>query len=143
MFRQCVHRQCLTDIGRTIPLPHTHTPHTGETTRKSFPSGHASTSFCGFTLLTLFLHTNFGLPNYYWQQQQLNSNNSSSSPTRFLPRVTWHRVISIGSLAPMALATFIAASRVVDNKHWPADVVAGALLGASVSYFVHGLWFVW
>jgi len=39
----------------------------------------------------------------------------------------------------MAVAVFIAASRVVDNKHWPADVVAGALLGSSVANFVHGL----
>jgi len=110
---------------------------TGETTRKSFPSGHSSTSFCGLTLLTLYLHSRFGLPSV--QRRQLTETNSNASG--MLPRVTIYRFISIFSLAPMALAIFIAASRVVDNKHWPADVLAGALLGASVSNFVHGLWF--
>jgi membrane-associated phospholipid phosphatase len=44
-------------------------------------------------------------------------------------------------LLPMGLALFIAASRVVDNKHFPADVVGGSLLGAAISYYVYGLWF--
>ena len=109
---------------------------TGETTRKSFPSGHASTAFCGLTLLTLYLHTRFGLPSLRHHQLE-----EADGDSRSFPRVTVYRFISIFSLAPMALAVFIAASHVVDNKHWPADVVAGALLGAFVSNFVHGLWF--
>ena len=93
-------------------------------------------------LLTLFLHTSFGVPKFYLQQHQQSVDSTSEVPSGHLPRITRHRFISILSLAPLALATFVAASRVVDNKHWPADVTAGALLGASVSYFVHGLWFV-
>ena len=111
----------------------------------SFPSGHSSTSFCGLTLLTLFLHTRFGLPSLERRQQQQITDTTtmttmSSSIGLLLPKVAIYRFISIFSLAPMALAIFIAASRVVDNKHWPADVVGGALLGASVATFVHGLW---
>jgi membrane-associated phospholipid phosphatase len=41
----------------------------------------------------------------------------------------------------MGVAVFVAASRVADNKHHPADVVGGAVLGTSVSLFVHSLWF--
>lgn len=109
----------------------------GEDTRKSFPSGHASTSFCGLTLLTLFLHTRFGLPSLVHRQQRRTDPNGTGS---ILPTTTIYRFISIFSLAPMALAVFIAVSRIVDNKHWPADVVGGAVLGASVANFVHGLW---
>jgi len=52
------------------------------------------------------------------------------------------RFVSIAALlVPMGVATFIAASRIVDNKHHPADVVGGAVLGTAVSVFVNGLWF--
>jgi len=105
----------------------------GETTRKSFPSGHASTSFCGLTLLTLFLHQHFGVPSLSSQ----SNNNSANQPQK---KAFKCRIISVVCLAPMALAVFIAASRVHDNKHFPADVVGGSLLGASVAIYVHGLW---
>ena len=114
-----------------------------ESYRRSFPSGHASTSFCGLTLLTLFIHTRFGVPclkrklgsihNETVGIHQLNSN-MVLVPLRY-------RCISILSLAPMGVAFFIAASRVVDNKHFPADVTAGSILGAAIANFVHGLWF--
>lgn len=41
----------------------------------------------------------------------------------------------------MALALFIAVSRVRDNKHFPADVVGGSLLGGSIAIFANSLWF--
>mmetsp|Transcript_20727 Transcript_20727/g.62007 ORF Transcript_20727/g.62007 Transcript_20727/m.62007 type:complete len:288 (+) Transcript_20727:341-1204(+) len=41
-------------------------------------------------------------------------------------------------LAPFGLAVFIAASRVVDNDHWPADVVTGAVIGGGfATLFYH------
>jgi membrane-associated phospholipid phosphatase len=49
-------------------------------------------------------------------------------------------MVSMLSLVPIGVALFIAVSRLYDNKHFPADVVSGAILGASVSLFVHGLW---
>jgi len=90
--------------------------------RKAFPSGHAAIAFCGLSLLTFFIQHRFGVP-------------SQTTPPRKA------RVYSILSLAPMALATFIAASRVYDNKHFPADVVGGAVLGTALSFFSHSLWF--
>jgi len=91
--------------------------------RKAFPSGHAAIAFCGLSLLTFFIQHRFGVP-------------SQATPPRKA------RVYSILSLAPMALATFIAASRVYDNKHFPADVVGGAVLGTALSVFSHSLWYV-
>lgn len=90
--------------------------------RKSFPSGHASLSFCGLMLLSRFIHARFGVAS---------SKHTSSR----------HRFMSVVSLLPIGLATFIAASRVVDNRHFPADVVAGAVLGGSVARYVHDIWF--
>jgi diacylglycerol diphosphate phosphatase/phosphatidate phosphatase len=52
------------------------------------------------------------------------------------------KLYSVLALVPMAVAGIVAASRVVDNKHHPADVVGGAVLGTSVAWFVHGLWYV-
>lgn len=101
--------------------------------RKSFVSGHASVAFCGMMLLTLYCHERFGLPRAKKVVLQDGTALTSISPYR-------GRVVSIVSLAPLAAATFIAASRVVDNKHFPADVVGGSLLGGSIAIFIHGLW---
>jgi diacylglycerol diphosphate phosphatase / phosphatidate phosphatase len=107
-----------------------------ESYRRSFPSGHASTSFCGLTLLTLFIHTRFGAP--CWQRKQLQM--IATNATRSTLDPLQYRIISIFSLVPMGVACFIAASRVVDNKHFPADVITGTVLGASIANFIHGLW---
>lgn len=104
--------------------------------RRSFPSGHASTAFSGLLLLSLFFHTRWGIRRFRLQEAR-----SSQSHPHFTPKAGRHRLISILSLAPTALALFIAASRVRDNKHFPADVTAGAVLGGSLAMFCHGLYF--
>jgi membrane-associated phospholipid phosphatase len=134
-----------------------------ENYRMSFPSGHASASFCGMTLLTLYLHTHFGVATkriYYHQVAVVpatdaavsaidnQDNGISSVPcnthrlvAQFQQPLGYTRLISILALLPMGLAIFIAASRVHDNKHFPADVVGGSVLGTSVAVYVYGLWF--
>jgi undecaprenyl-diphosphatase len=67
----------------------------------SFPSGHASTSFAGATILALLL-PRFAIPFY-------------------------------------ALAAAIAWSRVYVGVHYPADILAGAVLGAGVALAVTAL----
>lgn len=90
----------------------------GADAHRSFPSGHASLSFCGLYLLTLYIRRNWG---------------TGPQPQ--------HRLIAMaGLIFPMGLATFIAASRVVDNKHFPADVVGGAVLGLMVAQYCDGVW---
>lgn len=69
----------------------------------SLPSAHASTAFAGLTFLSLYLFNK-------------TRKDSIVACTAFV-------------LIPYALATFIAASRVVDHVHHPIDVLSGALLG--------------
>lgn len=134
----------------------------GEDFRKSFPSGHASTSFSGLLLFSLFFHTAFGLAKSKKEKllkalasvhsQQQEATQGLTAPRTVQPNdveealYAWQedyvpRLISVASLLPMLLALFIAASRVHDNKHFPADVVGGAVLGSSIAVFVHSLWF--
>jgi membrane-associated phospholipid phosphatase len=106
--------------------------------RMSFPSGHASESFCGLTLLTLYVHTRFGVASQRYYRRRHGEDTWIRETLRV--GIGWARLASLGALAPMGLALWIAASRVVDNRHFPADVVAGSLLGAAISSYTHGLW---
>ena len=80
--------------------------------RHSFPSGHSSSSATGATVLSLYLLRRLA--------QQ--------------PRVaqSWLRRAAARLLvpAPGAVAVWVAATRVHDNWHSPADVCAGSALGA-------------
>jgi undecaprenyl-diphosphatase len=93
-------------LGLAAPLG---APHDG-----SFPSGHASGSFCVAAFVTVALPA-------VWR-----------SPA-------W-RVRSVAA-ATMALASLIAVSRVYLGAHFPSDVIAGALTGACLGG-VAGLQFV-
>jgi len=99
--------------------------------RLSFPSGHASLSACGCMLFSLFLERFFGKTAYSKKDTQ----------QRQSPQPPWIRLVSVLCYAPMLLAIFIALSRVHDNHHHPADIVAGTLLGGIVASFVFGIWF--
>jgi membrane-associated phospholipid phosphatase len=126
----------------------TGTDHDVSESRKSFPSGHASTAFCGLTLLALYLHNRFGLPSVR-TIEHVQVGDGANGVSRFQARVAYKsprpmlfRFVSLLLVGvPMSVAIFIAASRVVDNYHFPADVVAGSALGSSISLFVSGLWF--
>lgn len=105
--------------------------------RLSFVSGHASSSFCGMMLLSRFIHQRFG---HAAAKTGLTAGTECSTRPRVLRSPPLARLLSILSLAPLAVAIFIACSRVVDNHHHPADIVGGALLGGSIALFVSGLW---
>ena len=107
--------------------------------RKSFPSGHSSFSFCGLTLLTLYLLARFGV---YSDSAVVRESPDGTILMEYRKPPRIKKLFSVLSLAPMAAATFVAASRVADNKHHPADVVGGAVLGTAMAWFVHGLWYV-
>jgi membrane-associated phospholipid phosphatase len=88
-----------------LPAPWGH-PHDG-----SFPSGHAAGSFCVAAFLVAALPA---LP-------------------AFSRRTSLARALSFAlSLAVIALAGFIALSRVYLGAHFPSDVLAGALLGGAI-----------
>jgi hypothetical protein len=72
--------------------------------RLSFPSGHSSIAFYSMLFLIMFIqHT--------WKCHRMG----------LMPRLV--------QLCLFSLAIFIALSRIVDNKHHPTDVIAGAALG--------------
>jgi membrane-associated phospholipid phosphatase len=128
---------------------------------QSFPSGHASTSFCGLSLLACFLHARFGMGSVrsHCCPETLGGVQGVLLLTPSCPssktcggcsadrddgwKVLQHRWVSISALAvlPCGLALYIAASRVHDNKHFPADVIGGSVLGSSIAIIIHSLWF--
>lgn len=99
-----------------------------DNTRMSFPSGHASSSFCSMTLLTLLFFGKVGIHRCTKERISMSA-------------VMKKRCLSVLSAAPLLLATFVAVSRVHDDMHHPADVVAGAVIGMSCAVFGHGLWY--
>jgi diacylglycerol diphosphate phosphatase / phosphatidate phosphatase len=101
--------------------------------RKSFPSGHASTSFCGMTFLTLLFLGKVGLHN----RSDSNGGKWNMSTLQTMKR----RWLSVLVSTPMFIAIFIAVSRVHDDMHHPADVAFGSMIGFSTAYFAYGLWY--
>ena len=95
--------------------------------RKSFPSGHASLAFVGMMMLTL------ALLGKAWSFRKEHVD---------YKHYCIRRLLSLCALLPMAFATFVAASRIVDKWHHPSDVVAGALIGATSAYYSYNLWCV-
>lgn len=76
----------------------------------SFPSGHASTSFAAMTLATLFLRHALSIRKGVHTSAQ-----------------------AIFAAAPLALAAWIAITRVRDRYHNTVDVLCGAVIGAIVA----------
>ena len=95
-------------------------PHT-DFLHKSFPSGHSSHAWASATMLTWRILASF-------QQERGGSALTAAAKALLAP-------------LPCAVAGFIACSRVHDNWHHPADVVAGSALGAAIASGVHA--FAW
>ena len=115
--------------------------------RKSFPSGHSSTAFCGMTLLALYIHNRYGVHSKRRYRPVQQPKGSAAAVTFELyyendASMPLARLMSVMALVPLFVALWIAASRVRDNKHFPADVVAGALIGSTLAAYSHGMWFV-
>lgn len=163
-LRPNFYEMCEPDTDATFTVCQSHEPE-GEA-RHSFPSGHSVTAFGGLTVLTYYLNFRYGVPaflrsmrrsrrqamakksptttiqqgdeNGHQVQTEGHSNSVIAKDKRLLNR---HRIISIVALIlPQGLAIFISASRIRDNRHFPADVVAGALIGGITALFVAPLW---
>jgi membrane-associated phospholipid phosphatase len=104
-------------VGRTRPWialgypPPFGAPHDG-----SFPSGHASGSFCVAAFLVVALPA-------AWPAV-------SGAPWRA-------RLVAAGSVV---IAVFVCLSRVYLGCHWPTDVMGGALMGSCVGATAGGLY---
>lgn len=125
---------------------------TTEPVRKSFPSGHAATAFCGMTLLSSYIHTRFGVSGYkrerklaaMSEQQSGGTTNTTGTKEEIVEssELRFARFVSLLAFIPLGVALWIAASRVRDNQHFPADVTTGGIIGFGVAHYVHGLWFI-
>ncbi len=102
--------------------------------RKSFPSGHSSVSFYGMTFLTIFLIGKIGMYRGLTSAEISSMNNTTAG---FLFK---KRLLTIVATSPLFFAIFVAASRVHDDMHHPADIVAGSIIGMICSSFSYGLW---
>lgn len=86
--------------------------------RKSFPSGHASTSFAGLSFLSLFLSGHLCIYA------------GKSNAWRFFL-----------AFFPLIFAAVVAISRYTDNRHHWEDVLFGSILGLIISWFTYLLYF--
>ena len=86
--------------------------------RKSFPSGHTSTSFAGYVYSSL----------YIGYQLKLFSQQTYVLKTFFF-------------IIPWIIATLIAVTRIFDNKHHFSDVFGGAGIGIVFAFFSFFLYF--
>lgn len=87
----------------------------GDNIRMSFPSGHASTSFCGMTLLSLYIHSRFGVASIRATKLENVADGLHQWTTVYTKHPARYRAISVLALVPLAVALFIATSRIVDN----------------------------
>ncbi|KAL2920074.1 hypothetical protein HK105_200140 [Polyrhizophydium stewartii] len=90
--------------------------------RRSFPSGHASASAAGMTVLAVFLGT---VTARFVDCTALASTRASRA---------WR--VAVPAL-PLLLAAFVGISRTQQYVHHPTDVIAGAALGVVVALLVH------
>ena len=98
--------------------------------RKSFPSTHATLSFCGMTIVALLL-----LRRLVQREMSRRMNAIEGTTGSFVATA-----ICFASL-PLALAVFVASSRVRDNWHHPSDVLAGSIIGFACASFCFNLFF--
>lgn len=103
--------------------------------QRSFPSGHSSLAFSSMAVLSLYFLGKVGI------QRGLAMVSCPALHNIPFPSLG-KKLLSLLAVSPMILAFFIAASRVHEFYHHPADVVAGALIGSVCALFAHGLWYV-
>lgn len=104
----------------------------------SFVSGHAAGAFCtSIFVLLVCIYRAWCI--HYWApfDESDQRPRMSMKPLQFLVSTIFsslHRYVAQAllfvSLPSLLLAIWVAASRIVDNRHHPADVVGGAALGS-------------
>lgn len=85
--------------------------------RRSFPSGHTSFSFAGATLCALY--------SYYWLGKVSSKSINAFGPIK-IPGYSMRIAALFIWLVP---AIYVAISRTQDYRHFPTDVIGGALIG--------------
>jgi diacylglycerol diphosphate phosphatase/phosphatidate phosphatase len=86
--------------------------------RKSFPSGHTSSSFAGFAYSSLYIGYQLRL----------------FSPHTFVLKTLFF-------IIPWIIAILVAVTRIFDNKHHFSDIFSGAVIGIIFAFFSFFLYF--
>jgi len=101
---------------------------------RSFPSGHASTSVASMLHVTLRLLGATRVGGISWRRQVGKQSQAWAS-------VDLGGTLTMLCLLPTLFGIWVAASRVHDNAHHPADVVGGSLIGGACALFWHARYF--
>lgn len=113
---------------------------------RSFPSGHAGTAFAGLVYLALSVRAALKsmvgrvVNSYAYTQPPSDMDTSEELTTRTPPpHEPWMPITFsvLVPLVPVLAAAYIAASRVMDYRHHPTDVLAGATLGSLMALVVY------
>jgi len=109
--------------------------------RLSFPSGHASLSMCTLSLLSMMLYQSWQFTqNMHFNRSPAADMMGWDNPHSFYLSPLWWLLRDaplLGILlvaSPTFLALYCGCSRIIDYKHFAADVLAGFLVGVAVAY---------
>jgi undecaprenyl-diphosphatase len=117
-------------VGRTRPwIALGYPPPFGTPHDPSFPSGHASGSFCVAAFLVVALPSTWPV-----------AASAAGSASAGVEAATRRRRAWLVGAPAVALASLVALSRVYLAAHWPSDVVAGALMGSCFGAGFGGLY---
>jgi membrane-associated phospholipid phosphatase len=108
--------------------------------RKSFPSGHTSAAFASMTVQSLFvINALVRIVTAQPQSAAQGGANSRSGLWDYLWQMSVDRnaVLSVLVFAPQLWAFAVGASRMLDNKHYPLDVICGLILGAGCALVIY------
>ena len=133
--------------------------------RKSFPSGHSSMSFGSMTVITLILLGKIGwnkshVANSVQQHHDMiqdsslpssqelveenvtitHTNSLINAKKEMMKQYLKKKLLACVACIPILLALFVAFSRVHDDMHHPADIVAGSMIGICCALFAYALW---
>ncbi|GBG30594.1 PA-phosphatase related-family protein DDB_G0284367 [Hondaea fermentalgiana] len=118
-------------VGRLRPSAFGRREKGGYSWNESFPSGHTSLSFTGMVFLALFLAAKSGI---FCKRGLLFYTTSDRQGDPFRGSFA----IGLGVfVAPLALAIFVGASRLIDYAHDFSDVNAGAAIGTAAAVFAY------
>ncbi|CAB9524536.1 phosphatidic acid phosphatase type [Seminavis robusta] len=104
--------------------------------RESFPSGHAATALSSMTLVALFF---LGKVRGGTRQRGVMLVNDDPWSIIWTPSLV-SKLLAVLAVSPIMFGMLIAASRVRDGWHHPADVVCGGVVGVGCALFAHSLW---
>merc|ERR1712062_312353 len=110
---------------------------------QSFISGHASEAWALAFLLSLYLYSSYAYSMKCHMTNQKIVIYSCSNPHSYFLSSLWYKLadvplVSIGLIyIPCYFALYVSLTRIIDYKHTPADITAGAMLGCFVSYLAY------